>query len=76
MFNSKRTKEDEKVLDKIGQIKYENKVKFAEYLKIFKGIEVNPNHRFDVHVKRIREKISDHSQWRLSTVWGIGYKVE
>lgn len=30
----------------------------------------------DVHVKRIREKISDHSQWRLSTVWGIGYKFE
>ena len=47
--------DDEKVLDKIGQIKYENKVKFAEYLKIFKGIEVNPNHRFDVHVKRIHE---------------------
>ena len=30
----------------------------------------------DVHIKRIREKISDHTQWRLSTVWGIGYKFE
>lgn len=30
----------------------------------------------DVHVKRLREKIKDHEQWRLSTVWGIGYKFE
>jgi len=30
----------------------------------------------DVHIKRLREKISDHESWRLSTVWGIGYKFE
>ncbi|MBQ8528062.1 MAG: response regulator transcription factor [Lachnospiraceae bacterium] len=30
----------------------------------------------DVHIKRLREKISDHQNWRLSTVWGIGYKFE
>lgn len=30
----------------------------------------------DVHIKRLREKIKDHSQWSLSTVWGIGYKFE
>lgn len=30
----------------------------------------------DVHIKRLREKISDHTEWRLSTVWGIGYKFE
>ena len=30
----------------------------------------------DVHIKRLREKIKDHSGWRLSTVWGIGYKFE
>ena len=30
----------------------------------------------DVHIKRLREKIKDHSGWSLSTVWGIGYKVE
>ena len=30
----------------------------------------------DVHIKRLREKISDHRNWRLSTVWGIGYKFE
>jgi len=30
----------------------------------------------DVHIKRLREKIEDHSDWSLSTVWGIGYKFE
>lgn len=30
----------------------------------------------DVHIKRIREKISDNDSWALSTVWGIGYKFE
>ncbi len=30
----------------------------------------------DVHIKRIREKIKDHDTWRISTVWGIGYKFE
>lgn len=30
----------------------------------------------DVHIKRIREKISDSESWALSTVWGIGYKFE
>ena len=30
----------------------------------------------DVHIKRLREKIKDHPQWSLATVWGIGYKFE
>ena len=30
----------------------------------------------DVHIKRLREKIKDHANWSLSTVWGIGYKFE
>ncbi|HCJ06959.1 MAG: response regulator transcription factor [Lachnospiraceae bacterium] len=30
----------------------------------------------DVHVKRIREKIKDGSNWSIATVWGIGYKFE
>ena len=30
----------------------------------------------DVHIKRLREKIKDHSEWSLGTVWGIGYKFE
>ncbi|MDO4805518.1 MAG: response regulator transcription factor [Lachnospiraceae bacterium] len=30
----------------------------------------------DVHIKRIREKIKDQSNWAIRTVWGIGYKFE
>ncbi len=30
----------------------------------------------DVHIKRLREKIKDHTFWSISTVWGIGYKFE
>ena len=30
----------------------------------------------DVHIKRLREKIRDDENWALSTVWGIGYKLE
>ncbi|MDY6333655.1 MAG: response regulator transcription factor [Lachnospiraceae bacterium] len=30
----------------------------------------------DVHIKRIREKISDHTHWRIATIWSVGYKFE
>ena len=30
----------------------------------------------DVHIKRLREKIKDHPHWKISTIWGIGYKFE
>ncbi|HPU62763.1 MAG TPA: response regulator transcription factor, partial [Mobilitalea sp.] len=30
----------------------------------------------DVHIKRLREKIKDHNDWSIATVWGIGYKFE
>lgn len=30
----------------------------------------------DVHIKRLREKIKDHDAWRISTIWGVGYKFE
>lgn len=30
----------------------------------------------DVHIKRLREKIKDHEEWCIATVWGIGYKFE
>lgn len=30
----------------------------------------------DVHIKRIREKIHDSDNWKISTIWGIGYKFE
>ncbi len=30
----------------------------------------------DVHIKRLREKIKDHGNWKITTIWGIGYKFE
>lgn len=30
----------------------------------------------DVHIKRIREKIKDCDEWKIATIWGIGYKFE
>ena len=30
----------------------------------------------DVHIKRLRAKIKDHVQWKIATIWCIGYKFE
>lgn len=30
----------------------------------------------DVHIKRLREKLSGGEQWEIQTVWGVGYKFE
>ncbi len=30
----------------------------------------------DVHIKRLREKLHEGSNWKISTIWGIGYKFE
>ncbi len=30
----------------------------------------------DVHIKRLREKIKDHKSWKISTIWGVGYKFD
>lgn len=30
----------------------------------------------DVHIKRLREKIKDHNDWKLTTVHSVGYKFE
>lgn len=30
----------------------------------------------DVHVKRLREKLRESEFWKLTTVWGVGYKFE
>ena len=45
--------EDEAFLEKLDQIKYNNKVRLSEYLKRTQGIELDPNSVFDVQVKRI-----------------------
>ncbi|MDO5517951.1 MAG: response regulator transcription factor [Clostridium sp.] len=30
----------------------------------------------DVHIKRLREKLSGGDEWQIETVWGVGYKFE
>ncbi|MDO5688760.1 MAG: glycogen/starch/alpha-glucan phosphorylase [Tissierellia bacterium] len=47
--------DDEKVLKRINDIKFDNKVKLAAYIKEVEGIEIDPNSIFDVQVKRLHE---------------------
>ena len=37
---------------------------------------VGDSRTVDVHIKRLREKISDHEKWKITTIWGKGYKFE
>lgn len=48
-------KDDKKVLAKLIEIKYNNKVRFAKEIKKRCGIEINPDSIFDVQVKRLHE---------------------
>lgn len=45
--------DDKKVLDRVGEIKYDNKVKLADYIYEKQGIKVDPNSIFDVQIKRL-----------------------
>ncbi|HDR1103898.1 TPA: glycogen/starch/alpha-glucan phosphorylase [Pasteurella multocida] len=47
--------QDPELKKAIAQIKYNNKVKLANYIKNELGVEVDPNALFDVQVKRIHE---------------------
>ena len=37
---------------------------------------VGDSRTVDVYIKRLRKKLPDHPNWRLSTVWGVGYRFE
>jgi len=51
----KKYADDKKVLDKFAEIKYENKVAFAQCIKETQGIDIDPSSVFDVQVKRLHE---------------------
>ena len=47
--------EDEQAREEFMQIKYQNKVRLAKYIKEHNGIDVDPRSIFDVQVKRLHE---------------------
>ncbi len=47
--------DDEKVLNKLCEIKHSNKVRLANYIAETNGINVDPNSIFDIQVKRLHE---------------------
>ncbi len=46
---------DSSVLEQIGKIKYENKVRFTNHIKARNGVTLDPNTLFDVQIKRMHE---------------------
>ena len=49
----KKYQDDAKVLDKLGEIKLENKKKLAAYIKEHNNIDIDVNSIFDVQIKRL-----------------------
>ena len=47
--------DDEKSQQEFMNIKYQNKLRLAEYIKEHNGIEINPRSIYDVQVKRLHE---------------------
>ena len=47
--------DDEKAQAEFMNIKYQNKVRLAEYIREHNGVEVDPRSIFDVQVKRLHE---------------------
>ena len=48
-------KDDDKILDKLLEIKHKNKEDLCAYLRETQGLEVSPDTIFDIQVKRLHE---------------------
>ena len=53
-------RDDPSVLEKLAQIKRQNKVRLAEYVKKENNLEIDPDSIFDVQVKRLHEYKRQH----------------
>ncbi len=47
--------DDSEVLDRIGEIKQNNKLALTEYIRAHEGVELDPNGIFDIQIKRLHE---------------------
>lgn len=47
--------EDDAVLNRLNEIKYNNKVKLADHIHEVEGIQIDPNSIYDIQVKRLHE---------------------
>ena len=52
--------DDEKILNRLAEIKLNNKKAFAKHIKATQGIDIDPNSIFDVQVKRLHEYKRQH----------------
>ncbi len=58
---------DENVLNQLEDIKYQNKVRLAAYVKERENIDIDPNSVFDVQIKRMHE----YKRQQMNALWII-----
>ena len=58
--NLMKYKDEKSVLDRLGEIKHSNKVRFANHVKEHCGVTLNPDSIFDMQVKRLHEYKRQH----------------